>query len=215
MNAVTPVSSVAASSNPGSSAPQRSGLLVDGAELTRDFAREMQSDNEEPRDDNGQLMAALEEIQSLNVSLRSGNESLHMANVELRSEREQMRSRASDRDHMLNAIDVAVVLLGEGLRVRDYNAAAVRFLALQRADIGISIALVRHDFAQTALADLCGEALGSREPIERIATGPDGALVLLRIRRIDLGASVPGLLLTVMEITDIGFEPPSSRRAAS
>jgi nitrogen fixation/metabolism regulation signal transduction histidine kinase len=193
---------------PVSSAPPRSGLLVDGGERARDFAREMQSDNEELRESNRQLIAALEEIQSLNVTLQSVNESLHTTNVELRSELDRLRSRASELDHMLNAIGVAVVLLGEGLLVRDYNATACRFFALKKPDIGRSISRVRHEFVQTSLPDLCREAQGSGEPLERIATGSGGGLVSLRIREIDLGASESGLLLTVTEITDIGPEPP-------
>jgi nitrogen fixation/metabolism regulation signal transduction histidine kinase len=192
---------------PVSSAPPRSGLLVEGTELSRDFAREMQSDNEELLESNCQLIAALEEIQSLNVTLQSVNESLHTTNVELRSELDQLRSRTSDLDHMLNAIGVAVVLLGEGLLVRDYNATASRFFALKKPDIGRSISRLRHDFVETSLPDLCREALDGGEPLERIATASGGDLVSLRIREIDLGASAPGLLLTVTEITDIGLEP--------
>lgn len=196
-NALTPVSS----------APPRSGLVVDSAELTRDFAREMQSDNDELRESNRQLIAAMEEIQSLNVTLQSVNEALHTTNVELRGELERVRSRTGDLEHMLNAIGVAVVLLGEGLVVRDFNSTAARFFALKKPDIGRSIARVRHDFVHTSLPELCREALESGEPMERIATGSGGDLVSLRIREIDLGASVMGLLLTVTEITDIGLEP--------
>jgi hypothetical protein len=141
------------------STPPQSGVMLEGGE--REFAREMQADNDELRESNRQLIAALEEIQSLNVTLQSVNEALHSTNVELRAELDVVRSRVGDLEHMLNGIGVAAVLLSEELEVRDYNAAASRFLSLRKQDIGRTIARVRHDFVQTSLADLCREANGS------------------------------------------------------
>jgi two-component system, chemotaxis family, CheB/CheR fusion protein len=194
---------------PVSSAPPRSGVLFDGVELTHEVAREMQADNDELRETNRQLIAAMEEIQSLNVTLQSVNESLHTTNVELRTELDQLRGRTGDLERMLNGIGVGVLLLSEELELRDYNASASRFFTLKRQDIGRSIARVRHDFKQTSLLDLCREALDSGEPLERIATASGGALLSLRVREVDLGASVSGVMLTVNEITDLGLEPQS------
>lgn len=202
---------------PVSSAPPRSGVLLDGRELTRDLAREFQSDNDELRETNRELIAAMEEIQSLNVTLQSVNEALHTTNVELRTDLDQARVRVNDLDHMLNGIGVAAVLLSEKLEVREYNAAAARFFALKKQDIGRSIARVRHDFVQTSLTDLCRDALDSGEPFERIVTASSGELVSLRIREVHLGtstagapltgASMSGVMLTVTEITDLGVDP--------
>jgi nitrogen fixation/metabolism regulation signal transduction histidine kinase len=190
------------------STPPQSGVLLEGGE--REFAREMQADNDELRESNRQLIAALEEIQSLNVTLQSVNEALHSTNVELRAELDVVRSRVGDLEHMLNGIGVAAVLLSEELEVRDYNAAASRFLSLRKQDIGRTIARVRHDFVQTSLADLCREALDSGEPLERVANANAGELVSLRIREVELGASVTGLLLTITEISDLCLDPQSN-----
>lgn len=208
-NALLPVSSGPLSSAPLSSAQPRSAVVIDGSELTREGARELQADNDELRETNRQLIAAMEEIQSLNVTLQSVNEALHTTNVELRTELDQLRARTSDLERMLNGISVAVLLLSEGLELRDYNATASRFFTLKRQDIGRSIARVRHDFVDTPLAELCREALDTGEPLERITSGSNGALVSLRIREIDLGASASGLLIIVNEITDLGLEPQS------
>jgi nitrogen fixation/metabolism regulation signal transduction histidine kinase len=194
---------------PVSSAPPRSGVLLDGSELGREAARELQADNDELRETNRQLIAAMEEIQSLNVTLQSVNEALHTTNVELRTELDQLRSRSGDLERMLNGIGVGVLLLSEGLELRDYNATAARFLTLKRQDIGRSIARMRHDFVQTSLPDLCREALDTGEPLERITSAANGDLVSLRVREIELGASVSGLMLTITEITDLGLEPQS------
>jgi nitrogen fixation/metabolism regulation signal transduction histidine kinase len=184
--------------------------MVDGNELTRDLARELQADNDELRETNRQLIAAMEEIQSLNVTLQSVNEALHTTNVELRTELDQLRSRTGDLERMLNGVGAAVVLLGEELEVRDYNTTATRFFTLKRQDIGRPIARVRHDFLETSFGDLCRETLDSGEPLERIATATAGDLLSLRIREIDVGGSVSGLLLTVTEISDLGLEPQST-----
>ena len=192
-----------------SSAPPRSGVLVDGADFTREAARELQADNDELRETNRQLIAAMEEIQSLNVTLQSVNEALHTTNVELRTELDQLRGRTGDLERMINGIGVAVVLLGEGLELRDYNNNAARFFSVKRQDIGRSIVRVRHELAQTSFAELCREALDSGEPLERIATTSSGDMVSLRIREIDLGTTASGLMVTVTEITDLGLEVQS------
>lgn len=192
-----------------SSAPPRSGVLIDGSDFTREGARELQADNDELRETNRQLIAAMEEIQSLNVTLQSVNEALHTTNVELRTELDQLRGRTNDLERMLNGIGVAVVLLSEGLELRDYNTTAGRFFSLKRQDIGRSIARVRHELMQTSFVELCREALDSGEPLERIATASSGDLVSLRIREIDLGTSASGLMVTLTEITDIGIESQS------
>lgn len=194
---------------PVSSSPPRSGVLVDGAEFTREAARELQADNDELRETNRQLIAAMEEIQSLNVTLQSVNEALHTTNVELRTELDQLRARAGDLERMLNGVGVAVVLLGEQLELRDFNTTAARFFTLKRQDIGRSIARVRHELLQTSLIELCREALDSGEPLERVATASSGGLVSLRIREIALGASASGLMVTVAEIHDGGLESHS------
>lgn len=169
----------------------------------------MLADNDELRETNRQLIAAMEEIQSLNVTLQSVNEALHTTNVELRTDLDQLRSRTGDLERMINGIGVAVVLLSEDLELRDYNASASRFFTLRRQDIGRSIARVRHDMMQTSLPDLCREALDSGEPLDRIATASNGDLLSVRVREVDLGASVSGVMLTVTEITDLGLEPQS------
>lgn len=220
---------------PVSSAPPRSGVLAEGAEsrrnalernalereglgrdalgrdaLGREVARELQADNEELRETNHQLIAAMEEIQSLNVTLQSVNEALHTTNVELRTELDQLRTRGGDLERMLNGVGVAVVLLSEGLELRDYNATAARVFSLERQHIGRSIARVRHDFVKTSLADLCREALDTGEALERIVCASNGGVVRLRVREVDLGASASGLMLTVTELTERGA-PPRAR----
>jgi two-component system CheB/CheR fusion protein len=194
---------------PVSSTPPRSGVLIEGSERGREIARELQADNDELRETNRQLIAAMEEIQSLNVTLQSVNEALHTTNVELRSELDQLRARGVALECMLNGIDMAVLLLSEGLELRDYNAAAARFFTLKRQDIGRPIGRVRHDFVQLSLAELCHEALDTGEPLERITSTSSGDLVSLRVREVDLGASLSGLLLTITEITDLGLDPQS------
>jgi two-component system CheB/CheR fusion protein len=187
----------------------RSTLITETSELSRELARELQADNDELRESNGQLCAAMEEMQSLNVTLQSVNEALHTTNIELRTELDAARVRVFDLEHMLNGIGVAAVLLNEALEVRDYNAAATRFFTLERQDLGRAISRVRHDFLDSPLGDFCREARETGGLLERIATTRGGDLVSLRAREVDLGAPSSGVMLTVTEITDLGLEPQS------
>ena len=83
--------------------------------MTRELAGELQADNDELRETNRQLIAAMEEIQTLNVTLQSVNEALHATNVELRSALDQLPDeRAPDAvaDHH-EAPDAQVIHEGE------------------------------------------------------------------------------------------------------
>jgi nitrogen fixation/metabolism regulation signal transduction histidine kinase len=208
MNALKPMSSTSPISTTVSAAPI-SQVAVPGGEISRELAGELQADNDELRETNRQLIAAMEEIQSLNVTLQSVNEALHATNVELRSARDDARTRASDLEHVLNGIGIATVLLNDGLEVRDYNATASRFFALTKQDLGRPLARIRHDLADLAVVELCREALASGEALERIGTTAGGALVSVRVRELEVGAESLGLMLTVTEITDLGLEPAS------
>jgi PAS domain-containing protein len=184
-------------------------LAAPVGEISRELAGELQADNDELRETNRQLIAAMEEIQTLNVTLQSVNEALHTTNVELRSALDHARARVSDLEHMLNGIGVASILLNDALEVRDYNATASRFFTLTKQDIGRPLSRIRHDLAEFALVELCREALESGESLERIGTTPGGALVSVRARELELCAAAPGLMLTVSEVTDLGLEPQS------
>jgi nitrogen fixation/metabolism regulation signal transduction histidine kinase len=183
-----------------------SGLSSDVSETSQFLARELLADNDELRETNRQLIAAMEEIQSLNVTLQSVNEALHSTNVELRAGLEQARARNLDLEHMLNAVDVAAVLLNDALEVRDYNATASRFFTLSRHDIGRSISRVRHDLMEMSLAELCREALDHGEPLERIVTSVNGILLTLRIREVQVGGQQASVMITISEINDLGLE---------
>ena len=86
-----------------SSVPPHSGVLVDASESARNAARELQADNDELRETNRQLIAALEEVQSLNVTLQRVNVALHTTNLELHAELDQLRARAGSLEQMPNA----------------------------------------------------------------------------------------------------------------
>ena len=202
-NALKPMSSTSPISAPISE------IASPGGEISRELAGELQADNDELRETNRQLIAAMEEIQSLNVTLQSVNEALHATNVELRSALDHARTRVSDLEHMLNGIGVATLLLNDALEVRDYNATASRFFTLTKQDIGRPLSRIRHDLADLVVVELCREALESGEALERIGTTAGGVLVSVRVRELEVAAPSPGLMLTVAEITDLGIEPHS------
>jgi two-component system CheB/CheR fusion protein len=186
-----------------------SEVAVAGGEISRELAGELQADNDELRETNRQLIAAMEEIQTLNVTLQSVNEDLHATNVELRSTLDHARTRVSDLEHMMNGIGVATVLLNDSLEVRDYNATASRFFTVTKQDLGRPLARIRHDLADLLVVELCREALATGEALERIGTTTSGALVSVRARELEVGGASPGLMLTVTELTDLGLEPQS------
>ena len=69
--------------------------------------------------------------------------------------------------------------------------------------------LIRHDLVDVGLPEMCREALDTGEALERIGSTSGGALVSVRVRELELGGEVAGLIVAVAEITDLGLEPQS------
>jgi len=162
----------------------------------RQIVHDLESSNRELQETNDKLIAALEELQSLNMALQSVNDALHGTNVELRGEVETLRTQALDMERMVSAVDVGTVLVDNRLALRNFNAMALRFMSLSKADIGKPISHIRHDFGLAPLVDLCRQALLTGDPIERVLTSSCGESILFIAREVSLDSRDPGLILT-------------------
>jgi PAS domain-containing protein len=80
--------------------------------------------------------AALDEVQRLNRALQHANDALHAANVELRAEVDAQRGANLELQHMLDSLELGVMLLNEELVLLQFNAMAAQFLDLDLLDLG-------------------------------------------------------------------------------
>jgi two-component system CheB/CheR fusion protein len=192
--------------------PPSDDLTGDVERGWRQIVHDLESSNRELLESNEKLIAALEELQSLNMALQSVNDALHRTNVELRGEVETVRTQALDMERMLSAVDVGTILVDNRLTLRNFNAMALRFMSLSRADIGKPIGHIRHDFGLAPLVELCRQALLTGDPVDRVVTSSCGESILFIAREVSLESRDPGLILTFGDIR--GAPEPESHRLA-
>jgi PAS domain S-box-containing protein len=87
------------------------------------------SSNEELQSTNEQLGTAKEELQSTNEELQTLNEELQTRNTEL-------NQLNNDLGNLLGSVQIPILMLGNDLRVRRFNSAAVELLNLKPAIVG-------------------------------------------------------------------------------
>jgi len=114
---------------------------------TKDYLQsllsEQQSSNDELATANDELVAANEELQSTNEELQSAKEELQSTNEELGTVNDQLRSRnheldevASDLLNILASVEMPVIIVDLGLRVRRFTPAVRGIAGFIPEDVG-------------------------------------------------------------------------------
>jgi two-component system, chemotaxis family, CheB/CheR fusion protein len=169
---------------------------------------ELQSANEEVMSSNEELQSTNEELGTTKEELQSANEELSTVNEELRNRNVEVTQVNTDLTNLLSSIDLALVMVGRDLTIRQFTPKAREFLGLIPADVGRSLMnispLVKLSNFQTLLLQVMSQSRAVEEEIH----GPDNAPFLLRILpyRTSEGKT-EGAVVTFVDL--------SSRQAAS
>jgi two-component system, chemotaxis family, CheB/CheR fusion protein len=130
--------------------------LVEEQESTNEELRsaneEIQSSNEELQSTNEELETAKEELQSTNEELITLNEELKNGNVELTEVN-------NDLTNLLKSVNIPIVMVDRGLRIRRFTPVAQRTLKLIPADVGRSITDLRADIEVPQLESLISDVM--------------------------------------------------------
>jgi two-component system CheB/CheR fusion protein len=129
-------------------------------EATREYLQsiieEQEAMNEELRSANEEIQSSNEELQSTNEELETAKEELQSSNEELTTLNEELENRNlelaevnNDLINLLGSVDLPIVMLDSGLRIRRFNPGAQKSLNLVTGDIGRPIT----DLRSTLLAD--------------------------------------------------------------
>lgn len=144
-------------------------------EELRSANEEIQSSNEELQSTNEELETAKEELQSSNEELTTLNEELENRNVEL-------AQANNDLVNLLNAIDIPIVMLDSGLRIRRFNPGAQRALNLIPGDAGRPINDMKTSLALDNLGEVVANVIDTLETREMDVQDRNGRWFSLRIR---------------------------------
>ena len=132
-----------------------------------------QNAEEELKSANEELMSSMEELQSANEELQTSHEELESTNEELTTVNDQLAIRnrdlteiSDDLTNLVASVDVPILILTGGLRLRRSTVAADKVLGLTPADIGRHVSDIRHSLKLPNLEAEVAEVLktlGSRE----------------------------------------------------
>jgi len=130
--------------------------------------------------------AQVDEVQISNRGLQHAIDALHAANVELRAKLETLRGTTLELQHMLDSVELGVMLLDEELVLLRFNAMAAQFLDLDGQDLGNPIAASCWRLG-SLLETWCHDVSRSGRRAEHSCRSAIGEPLTLRIRsaRID------------------------------
>jgi two-component system, chemotaxis family, CheB/CheR fusion protein len=150
---------------------------------------ERQASEEELRSANEEILSSNEELQSTNEELETSQEELQSANEELTTVNDELQHRntelsqlSNDLSNLLNSVNIAIVMLGNDLRIRWFTTMAEKVLNLRPTDIGRPIMEIRSNLEVLDLGGLLSGVLSDLAPKEIEAQDTNGAWYSLRVR---------------------------------
>jgi two-component system CheB/CheR fusion protein len=171
---------------------------------------ERDAQNQQLMTANEELQAANEELQSSNEELETARDELESANNELRTVNKKLRRRnailsetSCSLSNLLNSINLPVLLVGNGLEIREANCAAQSVMNVRPSDIGRFIGEIRPNLSVENLEPLLIEVLDTLAPRELEVQDREGRWRLLRVRPYRTADNrIEGVALTLADIDD-------------
>lgn len=143
---------------------------------------ELRSANEEIQSSNEELQSTNEELETAKEELQSTNEELTTLNEELENRNQELAQANNDLMNLLASIDIPVLMLDSGLRIRRFNPGAERVLNLIGTDVGRSITDLRTTLDVENLEPLVTSVIENLTVRELEVRDRQGRLYSMRIR---------------------------------
>jgi len=143
---------------------------------------ELQSANEEILSSNEELQSTNEELDTAKEELQSTNEELNTLNEELHGRNDELSRVNSDLVNLLGSVQIAIVIVGDDMRVRRFTPMAEKVLNLIPGDVGRAIGHINPNIEGANLEALIAESMEAIGAIEREVRDRQGRWYALRIR---------------------------------
>lgn len=162
---------------------------------------ELRSANEEIQSSNEELQSTNEELETAKEELQSSNEELTTLNEELENRNDELALANDDLSNLLTSLDIGVVMLDAGMRIRRSNGAAERVLNLLPSDIGRSISDLKTTLVLDDLEKLIAAVIDTLEVREMTVQDRGGRWYSLRIRPYKtMDNKIDGAVIVVVDI---------------
>jgi two-component system CheB/CheR fusion protein len=143
---------------------------------------ELKALNEEVQSSNEELQSINEELETSKEELQSTNEELSTVNDELQNRNEEITQSNNDLVNVLSGVDIPILLIGNKLQVRRFNASAGKALNLIATDIGRPISDIRPNINVPDLDRLILEVVDSLKIKEQEVQDTQGRWYSMSIR---------------------------------
>jgi len=143
---------------------------------------ELKATNEEALSSNEELQSANEELETAKEELQSANEELVTLNDQLQMRNVELGQLNSDLTNVLDGVNIPILILSTGRRIRRFTPQAGKLLNLLPGDVGRPIDNIRTNIDVPDLAGLIAEAVDAASVREREVQDRAGRWYSLRIR---------------------------------
>jgi two-component system CheB/CheR fusion protein len=177
---------------------------------------ELQSANEEVQSSNEELQSINEELETSKEEIQSSNEELATVNDELHTRNLELTQSNNDLVNLLASVQMAIVMLGEDLRIRRFTPMAEKMLNLIPADVGRPISDIKLNITVPDLEPLLTEAIETVSTREIEVQDRNGRWHLLRIRPYKtMENKIEGAVLLLVDVDTLKRNEEMLRRQNS
>jgi two-component system CheB/CheR fusion protein len=157
---------------------------------------EIQSSNEELQSTNEELLTAKEELQSTNEELTTLNEEMMSRNTEL-------AQINNDLTNLLSSINIAIVMVGNDLRIRRFTPQAEKLLNLVPTDVGRLISDFKPKINVPDLEELFLDVIDNLKIREAEVQDREGRFYSMWIRPYrTTDNKIEGAVMSLFDVTD-------------
>jgi two-component system CheB/CheR fusion protein len=125
---------------------------------------ELKSSNEELLSSNEELQSTNEELETAKEEYQSANEEMTTLNEEMVTRNQEMVQLNNDMTNLINTLNVPIVIVGVGGRIRRFTPAAEKPMRLASTDVGRKLGDVKLGLEGPDLEHSVQEVIGSMVP---------------------------------------------------
>ena len=165
---------------------------------------ELQALNEELQSGNEEMQSINEEMETAKEELQSTNEELTTVNDELQSRNEETMQLNNDLFNVLRGVDIPIIILGSGLQIRRFNAAAAKILNLIPSDTGRPLSNIRTNIDIPDLEQMVLDSINNLAVKGKEVQDMEGRWYSMTIRPYKtVDSRIDGVLITLVDINEI------------
>jgi two-component system, chemotaxis family, CheB/CheR fusion protein len=171
--------------------------------------------NEEAVSSNEELQSTNEELETAREELQASNEELHTLNDELQRQNKESDILVHELSNLLVGVDIPVLILDAGLRVRRFTPKAATLLNLIPSDVGRPFGNIASNLDVSDWKELFAEVTGRRRSVEREVSDPSGHRYSMRLQPYRVQADqVEGVLIVILD-TDLIYRQRDEAQASA